>query len=123
MHLKQLDSIIDSYREKVKIELDRACRLSYNAYKEEKRISLDDNNINIGKNNNTDEIDLTKKTKELQNKDNSGADNYIKFAMPYAQDATRRYFSYLSLKTEHITKSSFDIFGLSISFLQKPNIN
>ncbi len=71
----------------IKKELSKACNNSYAEYKAEKKITLDDNNINIEKNTNADETkDLTLKKKRNEPENAS----YLKYAMPYAQDATRR---------------------------------
>jgi len=87
--LKELDHKLDYFRDLIKKEIIRACSASYADYKAEKKISLDDNNIDVGKNTLADDTkDLTIETKNKNN--NQSADKNFKYAMPYAQDATRR---------------------------------
>ena len=86
--LKDLDKTLEFFRDLVKKELVKACSTSYLAYKEMKKITLDDNNLNL-ENSGEEKQDITEKKKKKAENEN-GAANFIKYAMPYAQDATRR---------------------------------
>lgn len=96
MGLKELDKTIDQYRSDVKREISRACGASYQKYKELKKITLEDNLVN--KKEKKDDIEegmnmvqKQKTQKEKLEEENQFVQNFLKDAMPYAQDATRRY--------------------------------
>lgn len=78
--LKDIDQKIENYRTRVKNELVTACNKSYLAYKSLKKITLDDN-VSTGGN----QGEAAKEKKEGAN-----IQNFLKDAIPYAQDATRK---------------------------------
>ena len=87
---------IEKYRAKVKKELSIACSKSYNKFKIEKNITLDDpfqNNDSFDKEKNKNKIN--NKNKENQNieiikEESNSIKTFLKDAIPYAQDATRK---------------------------------
>ena len=87
MNLIQIDSKIDSFRNKVKRVINISCKESYQRYKTEKKITLDDDNT-VGNEdpNQANEQDPNNKKKEQPN----NIQNFIKDSIPYAQDATRK---------------------------------
>jgi len=94
--LKELDKTIEQYRADVKREITKACGASYQKYKELKKITLEDNLVN--KKEKKDDIEegmnmvqKQKTQKEKLEEENQFVQNFLKDAMPYAQDATRRY--------------------------------
>jgi hypothetical protein len=93
--LKELDKTIEQFRGDVKKEISKACGASYQKYKELKKITLEDNLVN--KKEKKDDIEegmnMVQKQKTQQQKleeENQFVQNFLKDAMPYAQDATRR---------------------------------
>ena len=93
--LKELDKTIEKYRVDVKREISKACGASYQKYKELKKITLEDNLVN--KKEKKDDIEegmnmvqKQKTQKEKLEEENQFVQNFLKDAMPYAQDATRR---------------------------------
>jgi len=96
MGLKELDKSIEQYRSDVKKEISKACGASYQKYKELKKITLEDNLVS--KKEKKDDIEegmnmvqKQKTQKEKLEEENQFVQNFLKDAMPYAQDATRRY--------------------------------
>ena len=91
---------IEKYRTRVKRELSLACSKSYNEFKKQKNITLDDpgqKDDNISTEKNKTKNKKEKDTKENKtNKENSKKDEknsiklFLKDAIPYAQDATRK---------------------------------
>ena len=94
--LKELDRTIEQYRNDVKKEITKACGASYQKYKELKKITLEDNLVSSKKEKKDDvEEGMTilqkQKAQHKKNDDeNQFVQNFLKDAMPYAQDATRR---------------------------------
>jgi hypothetical protein len=95
MGLKELDKTIEQYRCDVKKEISKACGASYQKYKELKKITLEDNLVS--KKEKKDDIEegmnmvqKQKTQKEKLEEENQFVQNFLKDAMPYAQDATRR---------------------------------
>ena len=109
-HMIDIEQKILQYRERIKKIIGRSCALSYKAYKEEKKITIEDddpeneayledesrcseeneNNIN-SKDLNTKYNSSTKLLNKSQNSlNNNLTTNFLKDAMPYAQIATRR---------------------------------
>ena len=87
IHKKKLEVVedkIQTYRDKVKNEITQACNKSYIAYKKLKNITLDDNVITGGASGSDDKSSTDKK------KDGPNVQNFLKDAIPYAQDATRK---------------------------------
>ena len=78
--LKIVDHNIEGYRLRIKQTVAEACRKSYQAYKELKKITLDDNAS----------TDQTSSEKKKNNDEGANIQNFIKDAIPYAQDATRK---------------------------------
>ena len=79
-NLVSIDSTIESFRNRVKKVINISCKESYQRYKTEKKITLDDDN-NVGNENPEEE----KKNEQVNN-----IQNFIKDSIPYAQDATRK---------------------------------
>ena len=95
--LKELDKTIEQYRSEVKKEITKACGASYQKYKELKKITLEDNPVGSTKKDKKDDIEegmnmvqKQKSQKEKLEEENQFVQNFLKDAMPYAQDATRR---------------------------------
>lgn len=95
--LKELDKTIEQYRSEVKKEITKACGASYQKYKELKKITLEDNAVGTTKKDKKDDIEegmnmvqKQKSQKEKLEEENQFVQNFLKDAMPYAQDATRR---------------------------------
>ena len=82
-NLRIIDQKIESFRQRVKTQIGNACNNSYLLFKEEKKITLDDNVTTDGSSN-------TKKKSNLKNNEGANIQNFIKDAIPYAQDATRK---------------------------------
>ena len=80
VNLVEIDSKIESFRTRVKKVINISCKESYQRYKTEKKITLDDDN-NVG----NDNPDQEKKKEQVNN-----IQNFIKDSIPYAQDATRK---------------------------------
>ena len=80
MNLVEIDAKIESFRAKVKKVINISCKESYQRYKTEKKITLDDDNT-LGNEN----PDQDKKKEQVNN-----IQNFIKDSIPYAQDATRK---------------------------------
>lgn len=83
--IKELERTVNSYRERIKQEITRACDESYQAYKDMKGITLDEQVSKSGK-----ESSNYMKTKEKPGDEENFAMNFLKDDTPYAQDATRR---------------------------------
>ena len=80
VNLIEIDAKIESFRNRVKKVINNSCKESYQRYKAEKKITLDDDNT-VG-NENPEE---TKQKEQVNN-----IQNFIKDSIPYAQDATRK---------------------------------
>jgi hypothetical protein len=81
---------IEQYRSRIKTFITQSCNQSYLAYKALKKITLDDNISGE-----TSSKEESKNNNNNNKKKDEGANiqNFIKDAIPYAQDATRkRYF-------------------------------
>ena len=93
-NLIQTDKRINNFRTTVKNIITTACNNSYQEYKTLKKITLDDNAM-VGseeKNlNNTGDKSKSNSSTDMKKKDNEvNIQNFIKNAIPYAQDATRK---------------------------------
>lgn len=89
--LKDLDKKLNVFRERVKQETTKACDESYQTYKELKRITLEETVSKPDKGSNSDKAVMPSIVKAKKQEDDSNfAQNFLKDAMPYAQDATRR---------------------------------
>ena len=90
-NLLQTDKRINTFRTTVKNIISTACNNSYQEYKTLKKITLDDytmvgNEEKVNENNSN-----TSSNKEVTIKENEvNIQNFIKNAIPYAQDATRK---------------------------------
>ena len=75
----------------IKKEITIACTNSYEVFKLDKKITLDDNvntvNASVGK---VPKHDYTEKRKKKGESSEPDLDSYLKYSMPYAQDSTRR---------------------------------
>jgi hypothetical protein len=81
--LRELERALLIIRHKVKKETAKSCDDSYQAYKELKKITLDETNTNKDK-----AQDMINKIKQVD--EDSLGQNFLKDDLPYAQDATRR---------------------------------
>ena len=94
-NLVTTDRKINQFRTTVKNIITQACNNSYQEYKTLKKITLDDNTM-VGTDEKNNSNDNNNNTKYNSNKDNKNKDsgvniqNFIKNAIPYAQDATRK---------------------------------
>ena len=89
--LQENNRKVDEFRKRVKNELSHACNASYRAFKKAKNITLDDNATsteNDKKEEAKDDKDPKKKSSTNNNSNNIQA--FLKDAIPYAQDATRK---------------------------------
>ena len=94
-NLVTTDRKINQFRTTVKNIITQACNNSYQEYKTLKKITLDDNTM-VGTDEKNNSNDNNNNTNNNSNKDNKNKDsgvniqNFIKNAIPYAQDATRK---------------------------------
>ena len=93
-NLLQTDKKINGFRNTVKNIITTACNNSYQEYKTLKKITLDDNTM-VGteekNNNNTSNASNNNNSNNNSKKENEvNIQNFIKNAIPYAQDATRK---------------------------------
>ena len=141
---------IDDFRNRVKRELNNACKFSYLNFKKIKNITLDDNatsdenieNVNDNNenkasensnneknneqnenNNNTEKKVLSKKAKEKKTQENN-LQAFLKDAIPYAQDATRKrhykkLLRYIRLIDFLFNQAKFDLIIFSLKMLNK----
>ena len=91
-NIMMLDQQLEEYRNKIKKEVHIACNRSYDVFKEQKKITLEDN---YDFKYNDEEEEEEKENGKLINKKNEKkggtiVQNLLKDTMPYAQDATRR---------------------------------
>ena len=151
-NLVKIDRKINEYRTKVKNIITESCNRSYQEYKAIKKITLDDNVItgqkqknNIPVNNNPNDnnplnnnnssdnnlnIDLNNNmaNKNNNNKkkigDGSEIQNFIKDAIPYAQDATRKthykkLLKYIRVMDYIFNEAKFNTIDNSLDILEK----
>ena len=93
-NLLQTDKKINSFRSTVKGIITTACNNSYQEYKTLKKITLDDNST-VGdekntNNNNTSNASNSNSNNNSKKESEVNIQNFIKNAIPYAQDATRK---------------------------------
>ena len=93
-NLLQTDKKINSFRNTVKGIITTACNNSYQEYKTLKKITLDDNST-VGdekntNNNNTSNASNSNSNNNSKKESEVNIQNFIKNAIPYAQDATRK---------------------------------
>ena len=115
-NLTIVDQKIESFRQRIKTMISNACNSSYIAFKEEKKITLDDNVTTDANNNNNN--------KKVKNKNNEGANiqNFIKDAIPYAQDATRKthykkLLRYIRVMDYLFNEAKFKVIEYSLNLL------
>ena len=116
-NLVAIDKKIEIYRNKVKRLLDNSCKESYQEYKTNKKITLDDDN-NVGGGGNT-ENGKNKKDGSVNN-----IQNFIKDSIPYAQDATRKthykkLLRYIRVMDYIFNEAKFDLINFSLEMLDK----
>ena len=115
-NLVAIDKKVDLFRTKVKRILDTSCKDSYQEYKTQKKITLDDDN-NLGQGNN--ENDKNKKDITSNN-----IQNFIKDSIPYAQDATRKthykkLLRYIRVMDYIFNETKFELINFSLEMLDK----
>ncbi len=88
-NIKQLDLQLEEYRNRIKKQIMIACNKSYDVFKEEKKITLEDNYDFSSDSKEESKIDSKPKSKK-EEKSGTVVQNFLKDTMPYAQDATRR---------------------------------
>ena len=149
-NLVKIDQKINNYRTRVKNIINESCNRSYQEYKSIKKITLDDNvitgskqkksfpvnnnqNNNINSNNqinnqdNTLDSNLNNNNKtNNKNKIGEGTDiqNFIKDAIPYAQDATRKthykkLLRYIRVMDYIFNEAKFKTIDNSLDILEK----
>ena len=114
--LKLVDYNIEAYRLRIKKIVVEACAKSYKAYKELKKITLDDN---VSTDQSTSD---TKKDKK--NDEGANIQNFIKDAIPYAQDATRKthykkLLRYIRVIDYLFNEAKYQVINLSLGLLDK----
>ena len=114
--LKIVDYNIEAYRLRIKKIVAEACAKSYKAYKELKKITLDDN---VSTDQSTSD---TKKDKK--NDEGANIQNFIKDAIPYAQDATRKthykkLLRYIRVIDYLFNEAKYQVINLSLGLLDK----
>ena len=114
VNLVDIDSKIEAFRNKVKRVINISCKESYQRYKTEKKITLDDDNT-VGNDNPND----PKKKDQINN-----IQNFIKDSIPYAQDATRKthykkLLRYIRAVDYIFNETKFDTINFSLELLDK----
>ena len=115
LNLVAMDRKVDSFRNKVKKILDTSCKDSYQEYKTQKKITLDDDN-NVGGSSESDKNKKDGVTNNIQ--------NFIKDSIPYAQDATRKthykkLLRYIRVMDYVFNETKFDVINYSLEMLDK----
>ena len=115
VNLIDIESKIDSFRAKVKKVINISCKESYQRYKTEKKITLDDDN-NVG---NENEGEDKQKKEEVNN-----IQNFIKDSIPYAQDATRKthykkLLRYIRAVDYIFNETKFETINFSLDLLDR----
>ena len=116
-NLVDTDKKIEMFRNKVKRILDSSCKQSYQEYKSQKKITLDDdNNVGGSNENNKDKNKKDITTNNIQ--------NFIKDSIPYAQDATRKthykkLLRYIRVMDYIFNETKFDLINNSLEMLDK----
>ena len=114
VNLVEIDSKIEGFRTKVKRVINISCKESYQRYKTEKKITLDDDNT-VGNDNPND----PKRKDQINN-----IQNFIKDSIPYAQDATRKthykkLLRYIRAIDYIFNETKFDTINFSLELLDK----
>ena len=118
LNLVATDKKIDNFRNIAKNIINNACNSSYQEYKLLKKITLDDN-ANAG---GTEEKNSNEK-KKIENIE-SNIQNFIKNAIPYAQDATRKshykkLLRYIRVMDYIFNEAKFETIQYSLELLDK----
>ena len=113
--LRIIDHNIEEYRLRIKKIVAESCANSYKAYKELKKITLDDN-VSTDQSSNPDS--------KRKNKDDEGSNiqNFIKDAIPYAQDATRKthykkLLRYIRVIDYLFNEAKYQVISISLQLL------
>ena len=128
-NLIQTEKKINQFRTMVKNIISHACNSSYQEYKALKKITLDDNTMvgNEDKNQNSENNNSeSKNNNDNKKKDNNeiNIQNFIKNAIPYAQDATRKthykkLLRYIRVMDYIFNESKFETIQFSLELLVK----
>jgi len=128
-NLMTTEKKINQFRTIVKNIITTACNNSYQEYKTLKKITLDDNTMvgNDDKNKqNSGNNNTSKTSKDNNKKDNNeiNIQNFIKNAIPYAQDATRKthykkLLRYIRVMDYIFNESKFETIKFSLELLVK----
>ena len=121
---------LDEYRSKVKKLLSNACAGSYKAFRKAKNISLDDTddddngNEEEKKDKDTQEENYYNRNKRLKQENQRNIKLFMKEAIPYAQDATRKkhfkkLLKFIRLIDFLFNYSKFDLIINSLNLLEK----
>ena len=118
---------LEEFRSKIKRNLSRACSNSYKAFRLAKNISLDDEEENPMKEDKDDIKDmiLNRNNRKQNDKDiHRNLQLFLKDAIPYAQDATRKkhfkkLLKFIRLIDFLFNYSKFDLIIKSLSLLDK----
>ena len=120
INLVATDKKIDAFRAQAKNIINNACNNSYQEYKLLKKITLDDN-ANAGGN---EEKGKNPKDKNKIENIESNIQNFIKNAIPYAQDATRKthykkLLRYIRVMDYIFNEAKFEAIEYSLELLDK----
>ena len=115
VNLIEIESKIDSFRTRVKKVINISCKESYQRYKTEKKITLDDDN-NVGNENPEQGQEKKEEVNNIQ--------NFIKDSIPYAQDATRKthykkLLRYIRSIDYIFNEAKFDTINFSLELLDR----
>ena len=124
---------MEEFRSKIKKQLSRACSSSYKAFRKAKNISLDDTNEDdnpMKDDEENKELDLKERILNRNNRKQREKDIhrnleiFLKDAIPYAQDATRKkhfkkLLKFIRLIDFLYNYSKFDLIIKSLSLLEK----
>ena len=120
-NLVRVDKRIENYRTRVKLLIVDSCNKSYQEYKTIKKITLDDNattstNTNKKQDNTTNPLN--------KQEDGSNIQNFIKDAIPYAQDATRKthykkLLKYIRVMDYIFNEAKYEVINFSLDQLAK----
>ena len=118
LNLVATDKKIDSFRNQAKTIITNACNNSYQEYKLLKKITLDDNTNAV-----SNEEKSEKDKKKIENIE-SNIQNFIKNAIPYAQDATRKthykkLLRYIRVMDYIFNEAKFEAIEYSLELLDK----
>ena len=129
-NLRENNRKVDEFRSKIKRELSQACNSSYKEFKKSKNITLDDNiNENAQQkaqddNNNNSNDNGYKRKVNTQKQNSNSVQAFLKDAIPYAQDATRKthykkILKYIRLMDFLFNESKFKMILFSLDKLNQ----